>query len=173
MATTNDGTGIKTGITDDLVLGSMKNRELIRDTYVGYVAKGAKIERGMLCFYNNGWKPTTNNERKVGTVRVAEGSVDNTDGELGDKVISTWGGGTIVVVKVGNTSRTNTIRSLKAGEGFTCGAEGKITSLLFRDDTADIPLGVVLGKVTEVDEHDVEAYGKNLVDGDLALVRLF
>ena len=184
MARSTDGDtnykGIKTGVTDD-ILGSMRNRELVRDTYVGGVAEGATITRGQLCYYDTtsgseGWKPTGTNSVPRGRVRVAEDSVDNSDGDQGDKVVSTFGGGVIVVVQVGSTERSSTNQPLKAGDTFVSADGGKITSILFRGTSAEGAnnrLGVVLGKVGEVDEHDIEAYGKDLVEGDYALVRFY
>ena len=184
MATTNDGTGIKRGYDTDDVLGSMKNRDLIRDTYVGPVAKGAKIEKGMLCYYDNGWKPTPESRTNGATIvnrgrcRVAENDADNTDGEKGDKIVTTWCGGVMIVVKVGEVSKQasqNVIVPLRGGYEFMSGVDGTISPLgAAQAAVADIKrLGIVLGKVGTIDEHDVEAYSSNLAKGDRVLVRMY
>ena len=162
-------------------LGMMKNRELIRDTVIGGVAKGVKIEAGMLCFYDQvdpaGWKPTkgASNVFARGHVRIAENDADNTGGEKGDKKVTTWGGGIIAVVKVGDLTKSGDEVAFIAGDFFINDAKGTIRSPAqpATAPTVDKYLGVVLGKINEVDEHDVEAYGKQLATNDLVYVRMF
>ena len=169
-------------------LGAMKNRELVRDTVVGGVAKGVSITAGQLCFYGSGdpagWKPTNAAVLRRGKVRIAENDASNTADEYtdpdagvkkGDKVVTTWGGGIIAVVKVGELTKSSNEVAFAAGDPFINAASGTITSVL-QPSTAPTPddyLGVVLGKINEVDEHDVEAYGKQLATNDLVYVRMY
>ena len=160
-------------------LGTMKNRELIRDTLIGGVAKNETIEAGRLCFYNSasgkqGWMHTTATILQGTKVRIAEHDSDNSTGEAGDKKITTWSGGIIAVAEVGDLTRSGE-QPLRAGDPFINAAGGTLTIILHPSTLpkVDEHVGVVLGKVEDVDEHDIKAAGKLLATGDLVYVRLY
>lgn len=152
-------------------LGSIKNRELVRDWLTDSVAAGVIIEKGAATYIdgNNGRKNTTGIHVAV-DVRFTEIKFDNTLGTKGAKKAATIKSGAIICVKAKGAILVNS--------ELQTAADGKLEALTTIGSTVgsvitwnQARVARYLGKPGELDEHDVDLTAA--ADGDEIFVYVY
>ena len=143
-------------------LGTLTNRDLVRDFLIDDVSAATKIKAGQCTTLNAALGRITTVATAVNgsLVRITEVGADNTNGVLGDKKIQTFKSGAICIVQAGAAIDT-------VGVDLQAGADGKMITLV----TAANKVANFLGKINTVGE-----VGKNpeaAADDDLILVRVY
>ena len=138
-------------------LGSMKNRELVRDWLVDGMAAAEKITKGSATYIDgtNGRKKTAGLQA-ASKVRFTEIDADNTGGVKDQVKVSTVKSGAIICVMAGGTIPVDSdVQSAAAGKVVALAAGGTTVATVLAFATNK--LARYLGKPGEVDET-----GKNL-----------
>ena len=150
-------------------LGTLNNRDLIRDWLVDDVAASTKLTAGMATYVdgNNGRKPAAANTAKT-NVRIVEQEADNSgNATKGAIKVTTVGSGAIIGVKAGG--------AIPVRSAVKTAADGEVVALAEPTDAAELlvyvqtRIGVYLGKPGEADRVDVEPSAA--ADGDEIFIR--
>lgn len=143
-------------------LGTLVNRDLVRDWIVDDIAANTKILAGQATILSGALGRIVTTAVADGSlVRVSEVDADNTGGALGDKKISTFKSGAICVMKAGG--------DITPGQDVQCTADGEI--MLLASGNQEDRLGNFLGKIDTTIE--VGTNPAAVADGDSAMVRLY
>ena len=145
-------------------LGTLTNKDLVRDFLIDDVKAATKIKAGQCTTLDAALGRITTVATAVdgALVRITEVGADNTNGVLGDKKIQTFKSGAICIVQAGAAIDT-------VGVDLQAGADGKMITLVSGNQSYRV--ANFLGKINTVGE-----VGKNpeaAADDDLILVRVY